>query len=84
MGLYQHGSFRDCSENWSDFWWCMKNRNNSEDSKRQRIREHFMRKDEKYKTGPSSEDVWEARTIKVERAFDWDPDKAGAQPDIID
>lgn len=82
MSIYRYGDWGDCSEQWSDFWWCMKNRNNSD--KREKIREHFMQKDEKYKTGPSSEDIWEARTEKVKRAFDRDPDKVTMKDEMID
>jgi hypothetical protein len=36
-----------------------------------------MKKEMRYRGGPGSEDIWEERVEKVERAFDWDPDKAG-------
>ena len=35
-----------------------------------------MKHEEKYAKGPSSEDVWQERTVPLERAFDWDPDAA--------
>lgn len=47
--------------------------------KREAIREWYMRHEEKYARGPSSEDVWVERSVPLERAFDWDPDAALAE-----
>jgi hypothetical protein len=77
LNVYRYGGMRDCSEIWSDFWFCMRNRTRPGDEKRLIIKERYMQKDEKYRNGPSSEDVWKERNRKVERAFDWDPDEAG-------
>jgi hypothetical protein len=55
----------------------MRTRSKGEETKRREIQEWYRKKEEKHKFGPNSEDVWEERTEKVDRAFDWDPDKAG-------
>lgn len=54
----------------------MRTKNKSEESKAELIQEWYRRREEKYKTGPSSEDVWSERKVRLERAFDMDPDKA--------
>lgn len=41
----------------------------SEEERRERIRKHYYEKDEKYRTGPSSEDVWKVREKKVDEPF---------------
>lgn len=55
----------------------MRTRQKPEDRKKWEIQEWYRKKELKYRGGPSSEDIWEERTEKVDRAFDWDPDKAG-------
>jgi hypothetical protein len=75
--VYRYGSLRSCSEHWSQFWFCMRTRQKGEETKKQEIQEWYKKREEKYRVGPSSEDVWEERAEKVERAFDWDPDQAG-------
>lgn len=47
----------------------MKARGYSDESRRETIRDHYRKKAVKYKTGPSSEDVWEVRTEKVRDPF---------------
>ncbi|KAL8709840.1 MAG: hypothetical protein Q9220_005456 [cf. Caloplaca sp. 1 TL-2023] len=70
--IYRYGTFRDCREQWSDFWFCMRtNRGFLGDEERQsRIREHYKLREMKYKVGPSSEDVWKPRTRMVEGPFE--------------
>ncbi|KAI9774875.1 MAG: hypothetical protein M1840_000091 [Geoglossum simile] len=72
--IYRHGTMRDCSQNWSQFRFCMRMKNQPEPGKSRMIREFFGKRAEKYSTGPSSEDVWEVREWPVERAFGEDPD----------
>ncbi|KAM0325362.1 hypothetical protein ACHAQA_007347 [Verticillium albo-atrum] len=71
--IYREGSMRSCSENWEDFWFCMRVKGYSGPIKEAAIREHYRKKEhEKYGAGkPSSEDVWKARTTKFapETAF---------------
>ncbi|RMZ89981.1 hypothetical protein DV736_g2776, partial [Chaetothyriales sp. CBS 134916] len=69
VNVYRYGSFRSCSNHWDDFWLCMRTRNWDEKDRAKAIREHYRKKAVKYKTGPSSEDVWEVRTEPVKDAF---------------
>lgn len=68
--LYRYGTLRSCSENWNNFWFCMRTRGYSEREKEAAIKEHYRRKETmKYaKTlgKESSEDVWKSREKKLE------------------
>ncbi|KAF2103645.1 hypothetical protein NA57DRAFT_26539, partial [Rhizodiscina lignyota] len=70
--VYRHGGLKDCADNWSEFWFCMKIRGQREETKQRNIRNYYAEKDAQYKARPSSEDVWEKRSVKVEKAFDLD------------
>ncbi|KAL4786714.1 hypothetical protein BJX76DRAFT_87659 [Aspergillus varians] len=72
VNVYRYGELRSCSEHWENFWICMKTRTYSDKEKRRLIREHNQKKAIKYKTGPSSEDVWEVRMEPVKKAFQGD------------
>ncbi|KAI9831237.1 MAG: hypothetical protein M1819_005165 [Sarea resinae] len=74
MNLYRYGNIRPCSELWSQFWFCMRTKSQPEEKKKVMIQEHYRQRAVKYKVGPSSEDVWEARTEPVLGAFSEDPD----------
>lgn len=50
----------------------MKTRTWSDASRRQAIRDHNRKKAIKFKTGPSSEDVWDLRTEPARDAFQGD------------
>lgn len=68
--LYRYGNLRSCSENWNNFWFCMRTRGYSEKEKGAAIKEHYRRK-ETIKYGKSlgkesSEDVWKSREKKLE------------------
>ena len=65
--VYRYGSMRSCSEQWDDFWFCMRTRSHSSQSRQAMIREHYRAKERrKYGPGmPSSEDVWQSREVKV-------------------
>jgi len=69
VNVYRYGDFRSCSNHWNDFWLCMRARNYSEKEKARAIRDHYQKKAIKYKTGPSSEDVWEVRGVPVQDAM---------------
>jgi len=69
VNVYRYGDFRSCSNHWNDFWLCMRARNYSEKEKARAIRDHYQKKSIKYKTGPSSEDVWEVRGVPVQDAM---------------
>ncbi|KAL1846384.1 hypothetical protein Plec18170_009235 [Paecilomyces lecythidis] len=72
VNVYRYGELRSCSEHWNNFWLCMKARSYPDESRKRMIREHNRMKAIKYKTGPSSEDVWEIRTEPVKNAFQGD------------
>ncbi|KAL2041826.1 hypothetical protein N7G274_005610 [Stereocaulon virgatum] len=71
--LYRYGQLRRCSQEWSDFWFCMRtNRGFMSDEEREnRIVEWGIKREREkyYKEGKlSSEDVWEARRKTVPRS----------------
>lgn len=76
--LYRYGTVRACSENWNDFWFCMRTRSYSSKEKEEAIRQRYRDKEQrKYRKdeneereaggmgGSSSEDVWRTREKKV-------------------
>ena len=68
--LYRYGTVGSCSENWSDFWFCMRTRGYGKAEKEARIMARYRDKERrKYggdELGKSSEDVWKSRDRKVE------------------
>lgn len=66
--VYRYGAVRSCSDLWDDFWFCMRTKSYSAESRAAAVRAHFRaREAERYGPGrPSSEDVWESRDGKVE------------------
>ncbi|KAJ5540684.1 hypothetical protein N7494_005760 [Penicillium frequentans] len=72
VNVYRYGELRSCSEHWDNFWLCMKTRGWSDELRKKTIREHNRRKAIKYKTGPSSEDVWDVRLDPANEAFQGD------------
>ncbi|MCJ1364436.1 hypothetical protein MMC16_003547 [Acarospora aff. strigata] len=70
--IYRYGGMRDCSANWSQFWFCMRTKSQPEEKRQSMIQEHYRQRAVKYKVGPSSEDVWEVRTEPVQGAFQGD------------
>jgi len=74
--LYRYGGVRSCSENWNDFWFCMKLKSQAGPVKEDMVRSHYKQKAMKYKSGPSSEDVWKSRDVKLQ------PGEAFSEPDI--
>lgn len=66
--IYRYGAVRPCSENWDDFWFCMRVKGYSEGTvKDDMIREHYRKKHlSKYGSGkPNSEDVWKERRERL-------------------
>ncbi|KAG8160304.1 hypothetical protein KVR01_009840 [Diaporthe batatas] len=66
--IYRYGGVRSCSENWDDFWFCMRVKGyQAGPVKDNMIREHYRKKHlAKYGPGkPSSEDVWRERRERV-------------------
>lgn len=72
VNVYRYGELRSCSEHWDNFWLCMRTRSWSDDLRRKAIRAHNQKKAIKYKTGPSSEDIWDVRLDPVRDAFKGD------------
>ena len=72
VNVYRYGTFRSCSNHWQDFWLCMRTRNWEEKDRKKAIQDHFRQRAVKWKTGASSEDVWEVRTEPVKDAFQGD------------
>ncbi|KAL4875550.1 hypothetical protein BJY04DRAFT_201619 [Aspergillus karnatakaensis] len=72
VNVYRYGELRSCSEHWENFWLCMKTRTQGDQEKKRVIRDHYRKKAIKYKTGPSSEDVWDVRMDPVKHAFQGD------------
>ncbi|KAB8300145.1 hypothetical protein EYC80_000373 [Monilinia laxa] len=73
--LYRYGTARDCSESWSDFWFCMKTRTYADSEKAKLIKARwFEREKRKYgdpedknrELGKSSEDIWKGREQRLE------------------
>ena len=57
VNVYRYGTYRSCSNHWSDFWLCMRTRRWEKQERESMIADHYRKKAVKYKTGPSSEDV---------------------------
>jgi len=65
--VYRYGTVRNCSEQWADFWFCMRTKGYPREPREAAIREHYREKEaRKYAGQPSSEDVWRSRDEKVE------------------
>ncbi|KAI4212009.1 MAG: hypothetical protein LQ351_005191 [Letrouitia transgressa] len=74
MNVYRYGSLRDCRELWSHFWFCLRTNRRfvGEEERKERIRNRYIKREKKYRDGPSSEDVWHQRAKMVEDAFNGD------------
>jgi hypothetical protein len=73
--LYRYGNVRSCSENWNDFWFCMRTRTFAAREKEEAIMARYREKErmryarregEELGTPKSSEDVWKSREHKLE------------------
>ncbi|KAF3918952.1 hypothetical protein ABW20_dc0107479 [Dactylellina cionopaga] len=68
--LYRYGTYRECSDKSSDFWFCMRTKMYGPNVKKEMIVKYHKEKDAvKYKKGPSSEDVWSVRTEPLTGQF---------------
>ena len=72
VNVYRYGELRSCSDHWDNLWLCMKTRTWPEDLRKRAIRDHNRKKAIKYKTGPSSEDVWDVRLEPATESFKGD------------
>ncbi|KAH7036743.1 hypothetical protein B0J12DRAFT_677897 [Macrophomina phaseolina] len=77
MNVYRYGTLRSCSDNWADFWFCMRIKSYGDAEKAKLISEHYRQKEAKYRKGPSSEDVWAERKPgeELRNPFSKDPDE---------
>jgi len=68
--LYRYGTLKSCSDNWNNFWFCMRTRTYGDEQKAIAVKEHYrQRESSKYSKElgkESSEDVWKSRDKKVE------------------
>ncbi|KAK0125309.1 hypothetical protein ONS95_000663 [Cadophora gregata] len=68
--LYRYGTLKSCSDQWNNFWFCMRTRTYGDKQKEAAVREHYrQRESSKYSKElgkESSEDVWKSRDKKVE------------------
>lgn len=66
--VYRYGEMRSCSEQWDDFWFCMRTKSYSGEMREKAIHAHYRNKDyAKYGPGkPSSEDIWDSRDDLVQ------------------
>ncbi|KZZ96911.1 hypothetical protein AAP_00554 [Ascosphaera apis ARSEF 7405] len=69
VNVYRYGGLRSCSDRWSEFWFCMRTNQLPDGERQAAIADYYRKKAIKYKTGPSSEDVWEMRTEPVKTFF---------------
>lgn len=69
--VYRTGTMSRCSEQWGDFWFCMRTRTITGEAKENAYREYFREKErKKYENHPNSEDIWKPRNHVVrENAF---------------
>ncbi|KAL9094151.1 MAG: hypothetical protein Q9165_003566 [Trypethelium subeluteriae] len=76
LSVYRYGNLRSCSQHWSDFWFCMRTRGVVEPVRAEMIRKRYREREARWRMGPNSEDVWEARRPgeSVEEFFARDPD----------
>ncbi|KAI0455988.1 hypothetical protein F5B21DRAFT_167710 [Xylaria acuta] len=65
--VYRAGTVRSCSEQWDDFWFCMRTRAYSGPVKEEAIKDYYRQKElNKYGSGkPNSTDIWEPRAERL-------------------
>jgi hypothetical protein len=69
VSVYRDGKMQSCSEQWDDFWFCMRTRSLPADVRAEQIRERWRAKEEARYYAPgkrSSDDIWESRTEPVQ------------------
>lgn len=69
LNVYRYGTLKDCGAHWKAFWFCMRVKSLGKDERERRIRQFHVDREDKYRTGPSSEDVWDLRTTPLTDAF---------------
>lgn len=76
-GVYRYGHWRDCSKQWADWRFCMSLGVHNAETKKQMVQEHYWKKEQDFRDGPNSENIWEERNEKITTFFERDPDKDG-------
>ncbi|KAI9831055.1 MAG: hypothetical protein M1826_003953 [Phylliscum demangeonii] len=71
--VYRYGKMRECKPHWRGFMYCMRNKSYGREARQQRVWEYYKSRDQKYVTGPSSEDVWEMRLKPLPDVFREEP-----------
>lgn len=69
VNIYRYGEFRSCKNHWADFWLCMRTRQWDQKDRAKAIQDHHRQKAVRWKTGRSSEDIWDVRKEPVKDAF---------------
>ncbi|ORY14624.1 hypothetical protein BCR34DRAFT_466827, partial [Clohesyomyces aquaticus] len=59
--IYRHGTLQSCSTQWADWRFCMRVRVKPQAEKEALIRERYREKEERIRSGPNSEQIWERR-----------------------
>lgn len=70
--VYREGEMRSCSEQWDDFWFCMRQKSSSGPVKEEAVRTHYRNREfEKYYAPGkrSSEDIWQPREVRLQNTF---------------
>jgi hypothetical protein len=70
--VYRHGTLRDCSPLWYDFWWCMRTNRGSmtEEERARQVRKRYEEKERRLRGGSNSEEIWEERKVLVGRVWE--------------
>lgn len=70
--VYRHGTLRDCSPLWYDFWWCMRTNRGSmtEEERVRQVKKRYEEKERRLRGGNNSEEVWEERKVMVGRVWE--------------
>lgn len=66
--VYRQGEMRSCSQHWDDFWFCMRTKSHTGETKARAVRQHYRNKEHAKYYAPgmrSSEDIWEVREEKL-------------------
>lgn len=72
LNVYRYGGLKDCSGHWGAFWFCMRLKGFTREERQRKVQGFYRQRAAKYKSGPSSEDVWETRLEPVVDAFNQD------------
>ncbi|RDW74981.1 hypothetical protein BP6252_06123 [Coleophoma cylindrospora] len=63
--LYRYGTVRSCSENWNDFWFCMRVRTRGDEEKESLIKDHYRERERRrYGRGDGAVRVEDGRPLR--------------------